>query len=273
MNHNIHRISAWTGFVAVLFYLFFQVNKSGPTGAVNPFGVDPYDAIGSFAVQGALLVSLLTYARTLRLREDPTQADKIRFIQRGNGLALLAIGITLAADWAAVALQPYSVSGWEIVLLFELAALYAIALISVAAWAAVFRPIQAGAPRRDLTPADAMDDLWALARAAVRSAGPFAPRLLGEWVMRFNSDRLFARLPWIDPRRHPWRFASTVGLLAGILLVLAQLQEGPPPSLAAGLLVAGIFLGGELCATLLGFAIFGGFLGLRPIYSFFSSIR
>ena len=47
---------------------------------------------------------------------------------------------------------------------------------------------------------------------------------------------------------------------------LAQLQEGFPPNLKAGLLVAGIFISGELAATLAGFAIFGGYLGLQPSF-------
>jgi hypothetical protein len=42
------------------------------------------------------------------------------------------------------------------------------------------------------------------------------------------------------------------------------LQEGLPPSLAIGLLVTGIFFFGELFATVIGFAVFGSFLGLRP---------
>lgn len=43
-------------------------------------------------------------------------------------------------------------------------------------------------------------------------------------------------------------------------------QEGLPPSLGIGLLVAGIFISVELAATLVGFAIFGGYLGLRPAF-------
>jgi hypothetical protein len=78
----------------------------------------------------------------------------------------------------------------------------------------------------------------------------------------FNSDRLFARLPWVNPRPHPWRFAWALGLVVGAGLVLAQLQEGLPPSLRTGLIVMGIFISAELVATLLGFAIFGGYLGL-----------
>ena len=37
---------------AILFYLLFQVNKGGPVDEINPFDVDPYDAVGSFAFQG-----------------------------------------------------------------------------------------------------------------------------------------------------------------------------------------------------------------------------
>jgi hypothetical protein len=83
----------------------------------------------------------------------------------------------------------------------------------------------------------------------------------------FNSDRLFARLQWINPRPHPWPFACALGLLVGAGLVLALLQEGLPPSLRAGLMVMGVFISAELAATLLGFAIFGGYLGLRPLFN------
>ena len=69
---------------------------------------------------------------------------------------------------------------------------------------------------------------------------------------------------WLDPRAHPWLFACALGLLVGVALALAQWQEGAPPSLGVGLLVTSIYVGGELGATLLGFALLGGWLGLRP---------
>jgi hypothetical protein len=68
----------------------------------------------------------------------------------------------------------------------------------------------------------------------------------------------------MDPRLHSWRFTAILGLCAGAMLILAQLQEGLPPNLFTGLLLAGIFISVELAATLLGFAIFGSYLGLRP---------
>jgi len=44
------------------------------------------------------------------------------------------------------------------------------------------------------------------------------------------------------------------------------LQEGLPPSLQVGLLVTGIYISGEFAATLMGFALLCGFLGLRPSF-------
>jgi len=93
------------------------------------------------------------------------------------------------------------------------------------------------------------------------------PRGIVEWVKRFDSNRFFARVAWLNPRTHPWRFACALGLLVGAGLALAQLQEGLPPSLMIGLLVTGIFISAEFAATLLGYALFGGYLGLRPSFT------
>ncbi len=261
---RIHRVTALIAFAAIVFYLFFQINKSGPFRDINPFGVDPYDAVGSFALQGALLIGLLTYARALRLRDAPTQATKTRLILRGNRLVLLAILVTLIADAIAEIAGRSPPSYWGNVLRVELALMFLLAVLCAMALRAVFSSIQTVPPPRDLTPADGIDDLWTLVRVPVAKASAILPHAFAEWIQRFNSDWLFARVPWLDPRPHPWRFAGMLGLLVGVGLALAQLQEGLPPSLKTGVLVAGIFISAELGATLLGFALFGGYLGLRP---------
>ena len=205
----------------------------------------------------------------MRLRDDPAQAAKTRLILRGNALVLFAILITLFSDSIAeiVRLSPPSV--WGNVLLAELAAMFLLALICVVALAVVFGRMQTVVPPRDLTPADGIDDLWTLVRVPVTkaSASAHVPRAFVEWVKRFDSDRLFAQVRWVNPRAHPWRFACALGLLVGIGLTLAQLQEGLPPSLRIGLIVAGIFMSAEFTATLIGFAILGGYLGLRPAFN------
>lgn len=260
---RVHRVTALITFAAVVFYLFFQINKRGPFRDINPFGDDPYDAIGSFAIQGALLIGILTYARALHLRASPSQAPKARLILRGNVLVLFAILVTLIADGFAEILRPFPPTYWGSVLLVELGLMFLLALISVIALNVVFARIPAVAPPRDLTPADGIDDLWTLARVPVAKAGAFLPPAFVEWVMRFNSDWLFARVPWLNPRTHSWRFACALGLLVGMGLVVAQLQEGLPPSPKIGFIVAGIFMSGEFAATLVGFAVLGGYLGLR----------
>jgi hypothetical protein len=136
----------------------------------------------------------------------------------------------------------------------------------LALWA-VFRGLSISPPPLNLTPADAIDDLWSLVRVPIAKGSKFFPPTLVEWVKRFNSDLLFAPMSWVNPRLHPWRFAAATGLLVGMLLIIAKLQEGLPTSLAIGLLVIGIFITVELAATLIGFAVFGGYLGLRPTLS------
>jgi hypothetical protein len=261
---RIHRVTGLVFLAAILFAIFFQVNKGGPFRAINPFGVDPYDAVGSFAFQGALFVGLLTYARALRLCNDPAQVAKVRLVLRGNLLVLVFIWATLLADAIAEVFSPIPLTDWGNVLLVELGCMFLLALACSIALGVVYGNTPALASPRDLTPADGIDDLWVLVQAPVIRFKAFLPTRLVDWVAGFKSDQLFARIRWINPRLHPWRFALALGLFAGVFLLLAQFQEGLPPSLLIGLLVMGIFLSAELSAALLGFAILGGYLGLRP---------
>ncbi len=150
----MHGFTGLITFAAIVFWIFFQINKGGPFPEINPFGVDPYDAVGSFD--------------------------------------------------------------------------------------------------------------WTLVRVPAQKVGNLLPRRFVDWADRFRIDMLFTRVRWVHPRFHPWRFAAALGLLAGIALIIPQLQEGLPPSLATGLLATGIFISAEFSATLVGFAVFGGFLGLQP---------
>ena len=260
---RIHRMTALILLAAIVFFLFFQVNKRSPFVEANPFAIDPYDAVGSIAFQVALLISLLSYARVLRLRDDPSQA-KERLVQHGNILVLAAIFITLCSDAIAEFVQPVTPSLWGNILIIELGGMLLFTFFCGMALWVVFKGMPTSPPQTNLTPADAIDDLWSLVRVPIVKGGAIFPPPMVEWVKRFTSDRLFARLQWLDPRKHPWRFTGAVGLLVGVLLIMAQLQEGLPPSLGIGLLVMAIFISVEFIATLVGFAIFGGYLGLRP---------
>ncbi len=262
---RIHRLTAFILVLAIVFYLFFQVNKHNPFAMGNPFAVDPYDAVGSIAIQLALLISLLSYARVLRCREDPNQL-KERLILHGNILVLAAIFITLCSDTVAEFVRRLPHSVWVTILRLELGGMFLLTLFCGLALWLVFRGVPTAPPPANLTPADAIDDLWSLVRLPVIRAGAIFPPPVVEWVKRFNSDRLFAHFQWLDPRRHPRRFTAAVGLLIGLALWLAGFQEGLPPSLGIGLLLLGIDISVELVATMLGFAILGGYLGIRPSF-------
>jgi hypothetical protein len=267
MNENnikrIHRVTALIFLTAMLFYLFFQVNKRSPFVEANPFANDPYDAVGSIAFQGALLISLLSYDRVLRRRDDLSRANE-RLILHGNLLVLVAIFITLCSDAIAEFIIPITSSVQSNILRIELVLMFILTLVCGLALWVVFKGVPTTSPPPNLTPADAIDDLWSLVRVTVVRANSVFPSAMVEWVKRLNSDLLFTHVPWVNPRLHPWRFTIAAGLLVGVLLVIAKLQEGLPPSLAIGVLVLGIFILVELVATLLGFALFGGYLGLRP---------
>ncbi len=262
-SKRIHQVTALIFATAIIFYLFFQVNKRSPFVEANPFAVDPYDAVGSIAFQVALLISLLSYSRVLRMSNDATQTVE-RLVLHGNILVLASIFITLISDAVAEFVQHSPPSIYVIVLQLELGLMFILAIVCALALWIVFRGIPTASPPPNLTPADAIDDLWSLVRVPIERGSSVFPPSIVQWVKRFNSELLFARLPWLNPRLHPWRFTAAIGLLVGVLLVITKLQEGLPPSLTIGLLVAGIFISVELVATLMGFAIFGGYLGLRP---------
>jgi hypothetical protein len=86
--------------ISILFLAFFQYTKHAPgVGTANPFGEDPYDAVGSFGVLLAPLAALLGLVRAFRsypqTQPDP---DQLRTLLHSGTVALLAIAVTLAAD-------------------------------------------------------------------------------------------------------------------------------------------------------------------------------
>ncbi|HEY6307601.1 MAG TPA: hypothetical protein VI488_14205 [Candidatus Angelobacter sp.] len=261
---RIYRVTAATTLTAIVFWKFFDITKHGDLGDISPFAQDPYDAVGSFAFQVALLVGALTYARALRLTES-CSAPRARLIVRGNVIVLGSITATLLSDVTALVLHPLPRSHWAYVLWLALGLMSLLTLVCLVALIVVLRGVHMPPPPPPyLTPADGLDDLWTPIRIAIVKVRRILPRRFVKWVTDFNSDALFARFSWGHPRRHPWRFACFLSLLAGVAVYLSKLREGPGPSLGIALLVAAIFITAESVAAVLGFAILGAYLGLRP---------
>ena len=103
------RMASATGlFLSALFIVLFDRAKHDPDlVCVNPFAVDPYDAVGSFGVQLALAAGALAALRAFR-PAVPGESFAVRqtFILRAIGVSQLAIAVTMVADIAAMALAP-----------------------------------------------------------------------------------------------------------------------------------------------------------------------
>jgi hypothetical protein len=103
---------------SLVFGAFFQISKKDPFVTANPFADDPYDAVGSIAIQAAAGIGLLTLARLVH-----SGVAQGRYILRGNLVVLLSIAVTLVSDALAVVLHPAAWDTWEAALIGGLAIL------------------------------------------------------------------------------------------------------------------------------------------------------
>jgi len=270
------RTATWLAAASgVMFWALFQLSKKTPVQAITPFADDPYDAVASIAFQVALLLAVLNVARVVHRGAAGPQG---RYIMRGNLLIVLSVAVTLAVDVIAIVQRPGMLDGslWSKALIGGMLLLTAMMLISAAALirAQGFTsqlPAETIVNPRGVL-ADAIEDIlvlitWPAAWLIRRIGWPKALLVLPQtlWI-RAEEMPLIS---WVHPRQHPWRFAVMLGLGAGIGLAAVHFFLEGGPSLPSAplniiLLISAIFIGIELTATLTGYLLFGGYLGLRP---------
>lgn len=90
--------------LAALFYWSFMFAKHDPDlHNIIPFGDDPYDAVGSFAVIIGVLIAMLSFFRAFRpYREAPSKVQRVYLI-RSQEAIVLAVLVTLGSDVVAMA--------------------------------------------------------------------------------------------------------------------------------------------------------------------------
>jgi len=93
---------------AALFLLLFDRARHDPALlCVNPFAVDPYDAVGSFGVQLALAAGFLAALRAFRPAvSGESFAVRQTYILRAEAVSQLAIAVTMISNLAAMARAP-----------------------------------------------------------------------------------------------------------------------------------------------------------------------
>ncbi|HEX7542182.1 MAG TPA: hypothetical protein VF352_08630 [Anaerolineales bacterium] len=68
---------------------------------------------------------------------------------------------------------------------------------------------------------------------------------------------------WLNPRRHHWNLVILAAVAMGLLLVLVEaVAEGMSPNLGRALLVVGVYVSLEEAGVVLGYLLFGKYLGI-----------
>ncbi|HUZ04273.1 MAG TPA: hypothetical protein VMU62_02860 [Acidobacteriaceae bacterium] len=275
--------------VSILFYLFFDTSKHYPAfSSVNPFAEDPYDAVGSFGIQAALLLALLSCMRAFGpSRASSVSENRKAFLARTQMMAILAIGITLAGDTIAMLRHPSLWTGPDsghrlAVLLVGIGVLSAVvgcllyrftrgitlpvvpntwnraAIISIAC--ALILALYPETLRHGL--------FGALFTVIVGMALLFIPmRELGIALVPYRTEagQHDARwLRWFYSRRYLWSLVVIAGILTGLFFALAELREnsGWPHLSRHVLFVALIYASLETVGVLMGCVLLRKPLGL-----------
>lgn len=273
--------------LATIFYCVFMFAKHNPhLRSIIPFGDDPYDAIGSFAIIVGMLVAILGLVRAFRpYREEPSKAQRIYLI-RSQEAVVLAVLITVAADAVAMARHPSmwvgTASGELIALLSGIAVVAlgvhwlvrnsiphdtgtgstewvkALLVTILAASALAFYPEQLiqHTPTHLLTVVIGDFLLFAPMGALLTSFVPYRENVGSTGAARHRGRPLAG---WKQ-----WSIVIVFGILIGAFIFIGEMSEGSGRvPLVRLLFVASVYIGLALVGLLVAYAFLGSPLGLK----------
>lgn len=266
--------------LAFLFITFFNVTKHNPVlSPVNPFAEDPFDAIGSFGIQAALFLGLLSLVRAFKPYPPPAPTEGHRtLLARTEMLSVLAVGVTLGGDLVGMARYPLlwvgSSAGHDLAAL-----LGGLVMFTVAAGVLVYRSIGwvslTGLPGRwgqagvvclatifvlTVYPdALRLSTPGALFTVLLGATALFAPmRFLGMALIPYETEARISGPPtvrgWLTSFGYPALLVLLAGCLLGVMVVIAESTEGgAAPHLAGLAFVAAVYVGLESTGLLIGY--------------------
>jgi hypothetical protein len=279
--------------LAAVFFLFFQLTKQIPAlAAANASANDPYDAIGSFGVQAAAVFGLLAVGRCFWWSRGVSKPSvRQRLLIAGTGMAsVLAVAVTLAGDIVAMAREPAvwigspAGRGYAFMLGGMVVLVLSVGLYVGLSSRGVRGPQTTRAWLRAGSSILVFVAVLVVYPEALRSgiAGALFTVLVGVLLlfapMRFL---LLALVPDSAPPAPadcavtgrpvpvwlPWAAVSVAGIVAGLLLVSAEMLKdsgGSTPAVSRLLLVAAVYVGLEVAGLLTGYAMLRGPVGLAP---------
>ena len=203
----------------------------------------PGALVAALAVQVAAVAAFISLVRTVRYRGRAIPAAGLSLLTRTNGVAAASLGLGLAVTALAEAnhLAVSRAGPWELVVA---AGLGAACVLTVAAAAATTRAAYRTQAVAEGGGESVADDLAALGSEALSQVPP----RLAEPVRRVAGS------PWLDLRRHPWRFCASLSACFFVAICAVGVVHGEP-SPAVGVI--------EALAIFAGFAAFGRLFGLR----------
>jgi hypothetical protein len=230
-----------------------------------------FGAVSPFAAQVAVTCAGLSLLRAFRHRgERALGAGKLRWIMRGDAIALGSLLLSAMSGLAGAMLAAHPSQHSGILIGSAVAIVVSLPpLLTLVRGQARTRGLARFAEHQVPEGEDALADVlavgaelrrWAMARSAL---APLVARL--DRISHAPAVRALTN--WLHLRRHPWRAATALALLAGAAIGLGHgLSEGGLPGLSALPRAAagfGILLAIEGAAVLICFAALGGYLGIR----------
>ncbi len=269
MRRTLRQNAIALAVIGIAFGFFFQASKHAPRlSAVNPFADDPWDSVGSFAVQFVLFMIPVSLFRAFR-RPSVSAAPATQV--RGQLMTYIAIAFTLVADLVAMLRhQPlWSTfrAGYELIaltaclLFWTLAATVLLLLttralslpplrtirmkIIVAPAAAVFvlafypEHLRQSLTGEIFTVLCGIVLLFGIVRAVGTAfvprdapSGSFDTAACDQPGLAGPRQRTAQRTSfvscWLRSSRHRWILVIAAGILFGALLVTQELAEGGP---------------------------------------------
>jgi len=266
--------------------LAVYVHQARRLSKIIPFGDDPYDAVGSFAIIVGILVALLSLGWALRpYRSNPPSIETQVYLVRAQTCVVLAVVITLISDVAALARHP---TMWTTALQRNqlLALLGGMAIIVVAVELLIRRSAQgivspgtqAGWTRAAIV---GLAGVLTLAIYPERMIQGTATHLLtvvaGAPILFVPMRPLLTFVPYKTStaqreatdgklsfaRRHRWGIVLFVGVILGVFFFAGEMSEGAGGmSLGRIVFVAAVFVGLSTAGLAIAYAFLGIPLGL-----------
>jgi hypothetical protein len=269
-----------------LFYWSFMFAKHDPAlRDVIPFGDDPYDAVGSFAVIVGMLIALLSLVRAFRPYREAPSTTRQAYLVRSQEAVVLVVFMALASDAVAMARHPSmwvgaASRGKLIALVGGMAVVTAAVQLLIrasqklpqrgardwkaAAGATLLAIMVLAAYPEQLIHGVATHLLTVVAGAIVLFA-PMRP-LLNALVPHKSDKGRMEKIParsQFSTAGQRWGIAVLVGVLIGVCAFLGEIAEGsgavPMNRLA---FVASVFIGLGLAGFLIAYAFLQEPLGL-----------